>query len=487
MKVDNKPVLFVINPWISGVIDDMEFSNAPQYAMQTKTFVSGPISDVHDKEYIEKYNRVWKVNRDQIEQHKQNFANSNYSIPDDIETWPGNGDHTKGESFNLAPFVDVNGNGIYEPEQGDYPDILGHQAVYTITNNFRQNQYVGGNFDHRSRKLEVHLMMYAFDSIEVPELDKTVYLNYRVFNRGNSTWENAKFSLFNDWGMHDPTTSVCGSDSIENLFFGYNISDNDLHFGTKPVAVVGTLLNQPLEGHMFFYRSDFINIHMSGPRSTSDVINLTNFRWNPFAPLVRKTPSGPNSNDNGTGFSFDTTGAYPTKWAFNSPDNWYYPPAEMRDVRSLAVTEMGDVQPGEHRCLEFAYTHGFDETDFTGTWQTALARARNQMNTAKSVYDNLNTGCLGAVLSNETFDHNRMSFELYPNPIESGRTLRINTTDRINTITMVSVTGSLIPVEVKSMGNGYDVDIPEYIASGAYILRIQTAHKGLVVEKLLVK
>ena len=494
VKIDDKPAIFTITPWITGRILNSDFANAPKHGQNVRKFFSGPISDVHDRDYIEKYNKVWKVSRDQIEQHKDNYSDDNYVMPEDIATWPGNGDHNKGEAFQLAPFVDVNGNGIYEPEEGDYPDILGHQAVYTISNNIRQDIYAGGSYDHRSRKMEVHLMMYAYDSIEVPELDKTVFLNYRVFNRGNHTWEDAKFTLFTDWGMQDLQSSVCGSDSIDNLFFGYNISNYDPYYGSSPVAVVGSLLNQPLEGHIYSFASAFMGgIPMSTPNSLNAVIDFVDFFRNSPISFVRTTTGGPNSNDNGLGrppSPWDTSASqasYPTTWAFNSPDNWYFPPAEKGNIRSMAVTQIGDVQPGEHRCLEFAFTHGYDETDVSGDWQQALARARSTMNTAKSVYDNLNTGCLGAVLSNDVFEDKRISYNLFPNPVASGQTVYIETGDRVEHVTLISTNGSQIHVEIKRASNGYEVNLPENLAAGAYILNIRTARKGLVMEKLLVK
>ena len=488
VRIDNKKSIFTITPWMSGSVNQALFVNAPTYGQIELPYASGPISDIYDGNYIEKYDRVWKVNRGEIEHHKQNYSDSNYTIPEDIATWPGNGDHTKGEAFQLAPFVDVNGNGIYEPELGDYPDILGHQAVYTIFSNQRQDYFFGASRQGpRDQILEFHLMMYAFDSAEVSSLNNSVFLNYRVFNRGEEDVEDATFTLFTDWGMSNPTSSVCGSDSTENLFFGYNISSFDVEYGSNPVAVAGSLLNQPLDGHMYFMRSDFQNFTMTDPRIIFDVIRYVNYRWLNGNPLVRQSPSGSNSNNNGLGFSPTNTDSTYTKWAFNTPDNWYFPPSEMHDTRSLANTKIGTIKPGEHRCIEFAFTHGYDSTDNSGNWQNALTRARSHMSTAKSVYDNLNTGCLGAVLTNETFEKSRLNFKTYPNPLSAGQTMYIETNDRVNGIEMISTSGQQLQVGFKSTGSGYEIDIPKETASGIYLLRIHTAHKGMVIEKVLIQ
>jgi hypothetical protein len=34
----------------------------------------------------------------------------------------------------LLPFADVNNNGIYDPSYGDYPNVLGDEALYLMYN-----------------------------------------------------------------------------------------------------------------------------------------------------------------------------------------------------------------------------------------------------------------------------------------------------------------------------------------------------------------
>ncbi|MBK8414466.1 MAG: hypothetical protein IPL22_08125 [Bacteroidetes bacterium] len=36
----------------------------------------------------------------------------------------------------LAPFADFNSNGIYDPQNGDYPYILGDESIYSIFNDY---------------------------------------------------------------------------------------------------------------------------------------------------------------------------------------------------------------------------------------------------------------------------------------------------------------------------------------------------------------
>src|SRR5690606_9836943 len=50
-----------------------------------------------------------------------------YTVPGYFFHWPAHGDPAKGQDFKLASFFDLNQNGEYEPELGDYPgyDLAG--------------------------------------------------------------------------------------------------------------------------------------------------------------------------------------------------------------------------------------------------------------------------------------------------------------------------------------------------------------------------
>ena len=55
-------------------------------------------------------------------------------MPSSIANWPAHGE--EGYSYFLAPFKDVNGNEVYDPENGDYPyyDINNDLCPWTEDN-----------------------------------------------------------------------------------------------------------------------------------------------------------------------------------------------------------------------------------------------------------------------------------------------------------------------------------------------------------------
>src|SRR5690606_41439558 len=65
------------------------------------------------------YDRLWSVTKQQV----RDFIATGVATRD-IREWPGNGDQSRGELPVLAPYEDVNGDGVYIPDSGDYPRYL---------------------------------------------------------------------------------------------------------------------------------------------------------------------------------------------------------------------------------------------------------------------------------------------------------------------------------------------------------------------------
>ncbi|TVQ78774.1 MAG: T9SS C-terminal target domain-containing protein [Flavobacteriales bacterium] len=483
IKLGDINMIFSAAPWFTGEINDTAFVEANRYnSFESSSFLPGPVADFIDPSYLQRYSRVWKISQNEIDIHKTNFSDSAYIMPEVIANWPGNGRHLNGEAFQLAPFIDVNSNGIYEPELGDYPKILGHQAVYAIFRNANEVERNRFNIIPKSN-LELHMMVYAFDSAGLPDLNSTVFINYRIFNRGTETMKSAKFALNNDFTLGAGTSQCLGSDHTENIIFGYSCNTTQ----TDPKAITIKLLNQPLEGHQhYFNQSTSGNPSLRDPQSTDDYIRYMNYAWPLHDSLRLTSPSGPNNNANGVGF--DNSGQSPTtKWAFNSSDNWYFPPNQAADLRNLAITNLGDIEPGKHRCLEFAYTHGYDSNDNSGNWQNALTRAKSRLAIAESVYNDLNTGCLGVVLSREEFDGQMRQLKTFPNPVRKGHILTVQSNEKIERIEIFSVTGTPLVFKSTTIEDGIEINIPENTPSGLYLVRIYRANNTVNTEKILVE
>lgn len=211
--------------WFGGLDSgDMLHLAGMGYNQNGQDYAMGPLKTAdasHDIMTSMKYHHVWNLTRAEIEQFIANHTNAGYQIPEDILTWPAHGED--GYAANLAPFVDVNGDGRYKPADGDYPDIKGDQCLYFIFNDARIHTETYGS----SVGLEVHAMVYAFDAPNDEPLKNSVFFNYKFFNRSANDYHNTYLGLFTDWDLGYSRDDYVGCDVRRNSCYVYNGMDSD--------------------------------------------------------------------------------------------------------------------------------------------------------------------------------------------------------------------------------------------------------------------
>ena len=181
-KGSNRHSFYAANLWLSGKNQDSIYANVQTFG-NTNFIITeseeraGPIMDsvYYNFGYDEKWDRVWKVNFSDIINHHANWDKPTYVVPQVFLDWPAHGDTTKGQAFYLAPFVDNNGDGIYNPYDGDFPKIKGQQAVYFIYNDERIT-----TMSSRPMSSEVHGMAYAYNCVSDSAIKQ--YNFYRLYS-----------------------------------------------------------------------------------------------------------------------------------------------------------------------------------------------------------------------------------------------------------------------------------------------------------------
>lgn len=167
------------------------------------------------------FNRVWQLNRAQIDQHRTNFSNPSYTIPQDIAEWPAHGDTTAGYASNLAPFIDVNNNGIYDPSSGDYPDVPGDFIFYFINN----DGTLGTFTNTPSIGSEIHCMVYGFTQNNA--LNEALFVDYRVINRSNKNYRDFYVGQYVDTELGNNLDDYLEADVNRGMVFTKNGDDFD--------------------------------------------------------------------------------------------------------------------------------------------------------------------------------------------------------------------------------------------------------------------
>ena len=218
-----KHSIFASSFWISG-IDGGGLLNGAFQTYNELDFRGGVSA---------KFQRVWKIDLTTIHDHQTNYANSGYVMPYVIEFWPAHGDTTLGEDFYMAPFYDVNSNGVYEPTLGDYPKIKGDQAIWW----FMSDDTTHASFSQRMG-IDIHCMAYAFDCGD-SAVDNSVFIDYKIINQSTSTYQDVWIGKYIDFDIGNSQDDFIGTSVRDGVFYSYNANSFDggaSGYGNHPPA-----------------------------------------------------------------------------------------------------------------------------------------------------------------------------------------------------------------------------------------------------------
>ncbi|MGB0176500.1 MAG: hypothetical protein ACPF9D_05000, partial [Owenweeksia sp.] len=343
-----KNLIYAQSLWIGGFdSDDTLHLSQHTYGTSALEFLPGPISS--DPNAYDTYNHIYPVKLQTI----SDFVNGNTTgIPSEIANWPAHGNTAFGEAANLAPFVDVDNDGTYDPSMGDYPDIKGDEALFIMYNDQVNSKGLG---------IEIHLMLYGFHTGGVE--DSILYLDYKIFNRSAEGYADVYLSSFVDFDLGNSIDDLPGSNISADAIFCYNGDDIDNGpngFGNQPAScgvrilkgptadlfdgvdndkdgcVDGVLINgicQPenaAAGIREFYKMSSSMVYFrtgsggtsntTDPRDPFENYNYMRSLWKNGNNLVIETPSGFGNTGNGDGYTPDGSG---TKTNYIFPGNSY--------------------------------------------------------------------------------------------------------------------------------------------------------------------
>lgn len=442
-----KKSIFVGTLWIGGKDEDENlYIAANKFAQRGLDFQSGPIANNYQMlDYIARYSNTWKINQYEIQNHILNYLEDDYEMSSGIKNWPGNGNIDNGEAEFLAPFTDLNNNGIYEPELGEFPIIRGDQAIYFIYNDDMLHTESGGE----SLGVEVHGMLYGFDNPNDSALHNTIFLSYEIFNRSDRTYHDLYIGKFVDFDIGNPTDDYVGCDTILNMFYGYNSNSFDTNYagaqgyGDRPPAHGTGFLNYNLDGFIPFYNT----AQGAHPATTDPVTAIEHYNilrgiWKDGTSLTYGGTghySSPNNNpDIEVNFAFPGYPETNTGWTEYGEGN---PPD---DRRGIGIIGPFDFYPGESICVDIAFPFA---RDYDGDHLSSVALLRERMSEVQSFYNNHIVSCISSV--NPCEDVSIITEVQYPND-----------TNCDGQITVFSVKGN----------DTIQIDLPEYtqLCAGTY-------------------
>lgn len=467
-----------------------------------------------DTTYATLFDYIWKISREEILLHQINYQSNGYVMPTDIETWPAHGNVSDGYAENLAPFIDTDNNGIYEPENGDYPDIKGDMSLYWIFNDNldTHTESQGGT----AFGAEIHAEAYAYSCDTITGQDSvinyTTFLNYRIINRSDTNYHDFTSAFWTDADLGNPSDDYIGTNVELNTMYFYNGDDMDgdgtgNSYGANPPAQFITILDAPLavendgvdndnDGsideageksllkNMMYFNNNSGN--QGDPTLSQQFYNYMNNIWKDGRPLTF----------GGTGYIPNTGAGTPTKYMFPGESDPWNNGTDGVDPNYPATggwTEVNEANAPDDRrgvasCGSFDFNSG-DELEFT----TAMVWSRGENGAFSSVTkgftdvariielykDNELQGC---GLENVSVPEGKTisSFEIYPNPTKEQ--FVVKGIDENSKYQIIDIKGQLV-----KQGENVKAAISiKNLDSGTYIVRV-ISNNTASTQKLIIK
>lgn len=504
--------------WIGGLDNGGQLHGAAQtYRQGGVDFWPGPldtISGTIDTVTSLNYDKIWKVSYTDINTFINAFNSGSVVVTPDMLTWPAKG--TGNNSRNLAPFVDYNLDGNYNPNDGDYPKIKGDQTLYFIFN----DNLATHSTSYTPMGIEVQGMAYAYGCPTVvsgkPELNYTTFYDYKIINRSAINYHDVFVSMWSDVDLGYYGDDYIGSNVADNYGYAYNSSNYDQCSGPG------------MQGYCNYIPAQGFNIVKGPIANTNDGIDnnnngivdelnedcklnkLTYFN-NSFAGVAVETTDPSNGYqyyNYMTGFWKDSTnltcggngygGTINTNWAYSGDPNnsgvntdpnntcgYWIEQAAAGDRRMILSSGPFNLNAGQMQEVEYAFVTSFDSTSTTNSNLLSVAKLKTDIQKVNAFCNQVNKpNCLQALTVGITEVAKQNDFVLFPNPAKSVITISstIIGNTKIN-YEVVDVLGKVIMMNDNHNSNNFTININD-LNSGIYFLRLQI-NNSTVVKKFV--
>ena len=271
----DKTSLFAGSLWLAGQDVSGQFKVAAlRFRQVGNDYWTGPLSTVDaeiDPATCKAYDRHWETTRSMVSEfagwyaagledsqsgtNTQEESYPGYTVPSVITEWPAHGRNFEpyNEDYYLAPFYDFNGDGDYNPDDGDYPgyvlsgksdcsrrvrDIYGDQNIWWV---FNDKGNIHSESGGQSIGMEIRAQAFAFATTD--EVNNMTFYNYELINRSTFNLTDTYFGQWVDPDLGNAQDDFVGCDVRRGLGYVYNGDDEDqdaggnIGYGTNPPAL----------------------------------------------------------------------------------------------------------------------------------------------------------------------------------------------------------------------------------------------------------
>ncbi len=480
LNYKNKRIVYACDQLLYGMKGDVVSGVGGLFESGLNGAYSGPFANAYSNNFAQKYNRTWKVKQSEIEYHNQHWYEANYSAPIDILEWPGNGSVINGEPQIIAPFHDVNGNNIYEPQFGDAPEIKGDEAAFYIVSDGREVSptYLDSNFGNTVSNLEMSVMTYLFQNSTNAALSNSVFTDYRIVNRDETPLNEFYFGMHTDFDVGTSYDDFIGCDSTRNLVFGYNADDFDepssssYGYANEVPACGYRLLNRSVTSSVYCYNSS--NPVYGGPNSNEQAYRVLQGKRIDGSSILNPI------TQQQTSFMYSGEVGVPGVWNEENVGN------TGGDRRLIVSAFVGDLQPNVPLCISVARIVGSDTLSAGSPSVNAVYKMKQYSDEVQQYYDQyLQTTDCNQLVGVEEESEDAYGVNVYPNP-SSDRVAVQTTRSSICKVELFNPIGSLIYSESGLEVGAVIIEI-NALATGLYSVRVYLKDGTIEVRKIIVE
>lgn len=506
-KGSGRHTFFSDNLWIGGVDASSTIKLGAQTYRQTGTdFFPGPLnsSAMTNASTMAAFNRVWKVDKCGIDTYLTWLSSGSVGAnPTDsatmeaIATWPAFSPY----GAPLAPFVDANLNGVYDPFAGDYPLIKGDQAVFFVYNDIGNIHTETGG---AAIGVEIQGMAYGYSCTNDSALYNTIFTNYKIINRSSFRLDSVFIGNWSDFDIGSASDDFVGSDVTRSTYYGYN---GDLVDDFPPAGQLTYGANPPSQGVVFLQGpyadpNGIDDPASSTPNGTNygdlivdnERLGMSKFVYYNNDGTVVGNPSGAVDYYNylggywrdGTSMTYGGVGhltGVPCDYMYpgtsdplyfgtnGTPEpNWSEETSGdvPADRRGLGSSGPFTFQPGAVQDITFAYVYG---RATSGGNLASVAVMKERIDSVKQKFNAGITTC-GCVTSTGIHNYeDNNSVSIYPNPATDNIIINYTSSSKNVSVKIYDATGRLVKVINNTRSGENNIGISE-LDKGLYLINI---------------
>jgi len=348
--------------WFSALDQDsivrMSVRDFPDFrATNQADFHAGPLDEdtgLPIEDACDYFNRIWTIHQIDLERIKELLENgflTRNDIPKDVLEWPALGNpHFPGIMIEqeLAPYYDLNQDGIYDPLDGDWPlaleeskDFIPKSFSFSVFNDATSNP----STNSFPLFIEVHTISYVI-SCQGTAAEHAVFhrINYQLRNEALEL-SNLRVSLFEDNDLGCTQQKYFGCDTTMNAIYTYKPGGQDFGWcdSQKYIlpenvgAIRSTLfLDNKMESAIYNINCSIADPHPAQChyRDVDLRYNFVGGKWANGLPFTKKFGGFNLDSEDTTKFAFPDSPLDVNGWSMNAENLSIWPYRTLANLRA---------------------------------------------------------------------------------------------------------------------------------------------------------